>query len=152
MTRDKKLSFDRRVIFDQSNGPGGGVNGGIPEHWYCGEECCVILPTVDDLADRILTLGRGCLLYSLDVSRAYRVFSIDPRDWPLTGVLFDGQRFVDRAVQFGSRTGALICQMCTLAVTKAFYNQHQYIILVYIGTSLWAQKGTAMPHGPHIIG
>ena len=132
ITREKKSSFDRRVIFNLSHGLLGGVSGGIPDHWYCGCKRRVKLPRLDDLSNLIIKLGRGCLLYSLDISRAYQVFRTDPRDWPLTGVLLNGQYFVDKAVQFGSRTGALICQLCTSAITKVFYTSTRHMVFVYI--------------------
>ena len=103
MTREKKLSLERRVIFNLSHGIFGGVNAGIPDHWFEGCERRVKLPTAHDLADLIIRRGRGCHLYSLDISRAYRVFHIDPRDWPLTGVIINNQFYVDTAVQFGTR-------------------------------------------------
>ena len=57
MNREKKMSFKKKVIFDQLQGIHGGVNGGIPEHWHCGEHRRVCLPTAEDMAARIMRLG-----------------------------------------------------------------------------------------------
>ena len=71
-------------------------------------------PTVSAL---IVAKGRGALLYKLDISRAYRNLHSDPLDWPLMCVQWPVDTFwIDTAIAFGLRTGAMMCQRTTNAL------------------------------------
>ena len=117
MTRPKRDSPDLRVILDLSFPKGEGVNSAIPVDAVDGAEFKLRLPTPLDLANRIRKLGRGCLLFKVDLSRAYRQLRSDPFDWPFL-VQWDSEYFVDTAVPFGLRHGASACQRTTEAVVS----------------------------------
>ena len=118
MTRPKRDSPDLRVILDLSFPKGEGVNSAIPVYALDGAEFKLRLPIPLDLANRIRKLGRGCLLFKVDLSRAYRQLRSDPFDWPFLGVQWDSEYFVDTAVPFGLRHGASACQRTTEAVVS----------------------------------
>ena len=117
MTRPKGDSSDLRVILHLSFPKGEGVNSAIPIA-LDGAEFKLRLPTPLDLANRIRKLGKGCLLFKVDLSQAYRQLRSDPFDWPFLGVQWDSRVFVETAVPFGLRDGASACQRTTEAVVS----------------------------------
>ena len=71
MTRPKKDSATRRVIVDFSMPQDASVNSGIPRNALDGAPFKLKLPNPATLASKILQYGQGCLLYKVDLSRAY---------------------------------------------------------------------------------
>ena len=43
------------------------MNDGIPSDSYLGEPLVLRYPTIDDIVDAVVTLGRGCHLYKRDL-------------------------------------------------------------------------------------
>ena len=109
MTRAKPNSDRRRVIIDLSWPLGASVNAGIDKDSYLGSKFCLTFPTVDHITDELKKLGRGALLYKIDVSRAFRHVKVDPGDYDLLGLDWHG-RYVDTCVPFGTRHGSQIFQ------------------------------------------
>jgi hypothetical protein len=58
---------DRRIILDLSWPHGLSVNDGIPRGQFLGADFELVYPTVDDIAQRILTRGSGCCLFKRDL-------------------------------------------------------------------------------------
>ena len=141
MSRPKRDSEQSRVILDLSYPEGQSVNAGIPSGWLDGEEFKMKLPGPWDLADEICRLGRGALLYKVDLSRAYRQLRSCPLDWPLLTMGWEGQYFVDVAVPFGLRHGASACQRTTEAVADVVADEAGARIWAYIDDSV----GAALP-------
>ena len=79
----KKDSDNRRLIMDLSFSKGNAVNDFIDKNEYLGKNTQIIFPRVDDFVELIKTKGNGCLLFQKDLKRAYRLISIDPRDYNL---------------------------------------------------------------------
>ena len=71
MTREKPNSAHRRVIIDLSFPHGTSVNSGVTKDTYLGTPFVLKLPTIDTVTDKIKALGRGCVMYKVDLSRAY---------------------------------------------------------------------------------
>jgi hypothetical protein len=117
MTREKKNSTHRRVIINLSAPKDRSVNAGIPQDHYMGIPFKLSLPTANSLAARILEHGRGCHLWSHDLSRGYRQLRTDPLDWPLLGIRWRGSYYFDCAIPFGLRFGAKCMHETTTAVT-----------------------------------
>ena len=117
MTRPKPASDTRRVILDLSFPDQLSVNAGIPRDSYLSEYCKLSLPTPLDLRREILRHGKGCYLWSFDLSRGYRQLRTCPLDWPLLGIRWKGQYYFDTAVPFGVRWGAMYMQSTSAAVT-----------------------------------
>ena len=80
----KQGSDERRFILDLSCPKGASVNDGICKDFYLGEPVNLTYPTVDDIAERIVQFGPGCL-FKRDLKRAYRQLPVDPYDYPLLG-------------------------------------------------------------------
>ena len=61
--------------------------------------------------------GRGCFIFKRDLSRAYRQIPIDPHDYNLLGISWNGNLYFDSALPFGLRSAAYICQRVTSALS-----------------------------------
>ena len=88
-------STKRRVVMDLSFPPSGSVNSGIPDNTYLDEHYKLRLPGIDRLCEFILQHGRGCLLYKLDLQRAYRQLPIDPKDYFYLGFRHKNMLYFD---------------------------------------------------------
>ena len=115
MTRSKPNSDRRRVIVDLSWPQGASVNAGIDKFSYLSSAFALTFPTVDDITAELKRLGRGALLYKVDVSRAFRHVKVDPGDYDLLGLYWDAH-YVDSCVPFGTRHGSQIFQRLSDAV------------------------------------
>ena len=78
MTRDKPNSEYRRVIIDLSWPLGESVNAGVPTDKYLGMEFVLTYPLVDNITQEVLRLGKGCKIFKVDISIAFRHIPIDP--------------------------------------------------------------------------
>ena len=84
-----------RLILDLSSPGGHSVNDGIRKDPFT-----VQYMKVDDIIDRIMTLGRGTLLAKVDVESAYRIIPVHPNDRYLLGMQWQGNYFVDAISRF----------------------------------------------------
>ena len=109
LTREKPNSDNRRVIVDLSWPLGCSVNGEIDKNSYLGTDFSLHLPTIDHITEQLQKLGKGCHLYKIDISRAFRHIKVDPMDYDLLGLLWHNV-YVDMCVLFGSRHGSQIFQ------------------------------------------
>ena len=116
MTRPKKNSELRRVIIDLSFPKGLSVNAGIIRGWYQGKPFTYTLPSIGNVVDRVKYLGENCLIWTVDLERAYRQLRVCPLSTPLLGINFKGLNYVDLAPPFGCRMSALACSRTTSAV------------------------------------
>ena len=152
LTRPKQDSDKMRVILDLSFPHGTSVNDGIPAGELDGAAFKLKLPTPHTLADRIRALGRGCLIYKIDLSRAYRQLRSDPLDWPLLGIEWQGDKYVDVAIPFGLRHGASACQRTTEAVTEIAHHDVGATAYPYIDdTAGGAVPDEAEDHYRHFL-
>ena len=115
MTRPKPQAIHRRVIVDLSHPKNASVNAGVAPDLYLGTKFLLTLPTIDDVTKKIRQLGKGSLLFKIDISRAFRHIKIDPLDYNLLGLKLD-QYFIDRSLPFGYRHGSAIFQRVTDAI------------------------------------
>ena len=68
----------------------GSVNVGIDKDTYLGSQFDLHFPSVDDITHELTRVGKGALLYKVNVSRAFRYIKIDPCDYDLLGVSWNG--------------------------------------------------------------
>ena len=141
MTRPKKDSEDRRVILDLSFPDPFSVNGAIPTGSLDHATFKLRLPTPQDLANKMLELGPGCMMYKIDLSRAYRQLRSDPLDWPLLGINWQEDYYIDTAIPFGLRHGASACQRTSEAVVEIAADQHGAWTRPYVDDTI----GAAIP-------
>ncbi|XP_077999222.1 uncharacterized protein LOC144452084 [Glandiceps talaboti] len=116
----KKGKDERRMVMDLSFPHGTSVNDGIPHDTFLGQPSHLTYPNIDALSDIIRDLGPGCLLFKLDLRRAYRQLPVDPRDFHLLGFTWRGSLFIDTKLPFGLRSAAMACQRTTNAIIYIF--------------------------------
>ena len=105
-TRKKRDSMDRHIILDLSFPIGHSVNDGIDKNFYCGEQICLTYPTIDTLAERVATLGVGCLMWCKDLQRFFRQLPLCPWDYSLIGYRWNNMITFDKSVPMGLRSMA----------------------------------------------
>ena len=78
----KPDSDQRRFILDLSKPAGFSVNDGISKDFYLGQPVTLRYPTVDNIAERIVQFGSGCLLYKRDLKPIWgtSAFNTDEKD------------------------------------------------------------------------
>ena len=130
MTRHKPNSDRRHVIIDLSWPQGASVNSGINKNTYLESQFDLTFPSVDDITNEVKRLGRGALLYKVDVSRAFRHVKVDPGDYDLLGLEWGGT-YVDTCLPFGTRHGSQIFQRISDAV-RHLMRQAGFSIIDYI--------------------
>ena len=130
MTREKPNAPARRVIIELSFPQGQSVNAGIPRDQYLTTPFVFKLPTVDTIIDQVKALGRGCKLYKVDISRAFRHVKLDPFEYDLLGLRHD-RYYVDTCLLFGYRNGSALFQRLSDAV-RHIMCQRNYDVINYI--------------------
>ena len=134
MTREKSNSTNRRVIIDLSFPQGRSVNAGSAKDIYLGTPFALKLPTIDHITSRVRKLGRGCMIYKIDIKRAFRHVKLDPRDYDLLGLRQD-KWFLDTCLPFGFRHGSALFQRLSDAVHHMM-RQHSHDVINYIDDML----------------
>ena len=109
MTRDNSNSDHRRVIIDLSWPISLSVNSGVDSDKYLDTEFVLTYPSIDNITDEVLKLGKGCKIFKVDISRAFRHVPIDPGDLDLLGLHWEGY-FLDQFLPFGFKHGSSIFQ------------------------------------------
>lgn len=135
MSRPKTGSEDRRIIVDLSYPPNSNPNMYIEKNLVFGQSQIHALPTVQDAIRLITSYGFNVMLGSLDISRAYRNFRLDPYDWPLSCIQVNGQFFIDICMPFGSRLSSLYMQRMSNMITRALANMG-VTCLIYLDDAL----------------
>ena len=85
-------------------------------------------PTVDQVVQKIQEYGPTCLLYKVDLERAFRNLKVDPLYYPLLGLCWRNDTFIDISVPFGFKFGAAACQMCTDLVMFTLRKRGSWLI------------------------
>ena len=130
-TRPKKGSEDRRIILDLSFPIGQSVNDGIPKDSYLGFMAKLSFPKVDDFAFRIHSLGEGCMMFKIDLSRYFRQLPLDPGDYSLIGYIINGQIYFDKVLPMGMRSAPYIAQRVTNAIAY-IHRRMEFFLLNYV--------------------
>ena len=114
MTSNKKPS-SRRAVFDASYG-NNSLNNNTPPKEYLGELYEFTFPSVHDLADRVVELGPGCLLWKRDLSRWFMQLKIDPGDLDKLGFVWRGDQFMFTFFIWGCRNAGYNAQRVSSCV------------------------------------
>ena len=137
-TRPKKMSTERRVILDLSFPIGDAVNDGIPKDTYLGFMAKLTFPKTDDFAVRIFQLGKGSLMFKIDLSRYFRQIPLDPADYSLIGYVINGEIYFDKVLPMGLRSAPYIAQRITNAIAY-IHRQLQFFLLNYVDDFVGAE-------------
>ena len=88
-------------------------------------------PSVDDITARVQKLYGNCLIYKIDLQRAFQHLKLDPRDINKTSLHFLGEYYVNTAVPFGYRHGSVFMQRVTDSI-RCIMHKNGYFITNYI--------------------
>ena len=115
LTRDNPGGTHRRVIVDLNFPHGYSVNAGVQSDTYLGTPFLLTLPTIENITNKVKQLGKGCHLYKIDLSRAFRHVKLDPKDNNLLGLRLD-DLYIDSCLPFGFRHCSALFQRLSDAV------------------------------------
>lgn len=80
-----------------------GVNDNVSKDWYLGDKVDLVFPKIDDFIALIKAKGPGCLMYKLDLRRAYRQICICPSANNLVRFAWKKHLFFDTVLAMGLR-------------------------------------------------
>ena len=106
MTRPKADPAKRRVITDLTFPRASSVNAYIRKNTVMGLSNTHTLPSVDAVVQRVIEIGPGAPMFTIDVSRAYKNFKSCPLDWPLLAVKWREAHYLDITMPFGARASS----------------------------------------------
>ena len=132
--RAKPNSDRRRVIIDLSWPLGASVNAGIDKMSYLTSAFALTFPTGDDITTELTHLGHGALLYKVDISRAFLHVKVDPGDYDLLGLQWQGF-YVDTCIPFGMQHGSKIFQRLSDGVRYMMHDSPLSITLTITSAS-----------------
>ena len=117
-----KKSGGLRLIMHLSAPEGGSINDGISA-----EEHSLHYVTVDDAVRLISKHGQGCLMSKVDMKHAFRICPVAPLDWPLLGIFWEGQFYIDKVLPFGLRSSPYLFNR--LADAIAWIAEHNFDVV-----------------------
>ena len=156
MTSVKKPG-SRRPVFDGTFGDFS-INNNTPEKEYLGELCEFSFPTVLDLAELVLQLGPGCLLWKRDLSRWFMQLPLDPGDYDKLGVVWRGTWFLFVSYVWGCRHAGYNAQRVSRAILHILkllsLGKHEaaYNAVVYMDDFAGAEHGNKAWEAFHDLG
>ena len=117
-----KKSGGHRLIVHLSAPDGMSINDGIHE-----EQFSLQYITVDDVVAQVIKHGKDALMFKVDIKHAFRIVPVHPEDWPLLGMVWDGQYYVDKVLPFGLRSSPAIFNH--LAEALCWILRHNYSLV-----------------------
>ena len=138
-------------MVDLSFPKGQSVNDGISKELYLGKPIDIRYPTLDDLTDQVVAMGRSCLLCKRDLKRAYRQLPVDPGDVNYLGYHWKGQIYVDTVLPMGLRSAAMACQRVTNAIAYIMATK-DFVTINYLDDFGMAEKSDRCNEGFQTLG
>ena len=93
----------------------------------------VKLDAFDQALNKVKEIGKGCYMSKIDIEAAYRCIPVQPADWPLLGLEWEGNYYFDIVMQFGITSATAIFEWYSSAA--------QYI----------AERSCAIEHMVHYV-
>lgn len=100
-----------RTIHHLSHPDRHSINDGISP-----EAVTLVYTSLDSLLHRLRSLGRGAVVWKMDLKRAFRHIVVCPDDSILYGFYFDGIGYIDLRLPFGSRSSPFLYNLFAEAV------------------------------------
>ena len=139
MSLPKSDPTQRRIITDLTFPRDQSVNAYIRKNTIMGEERCHSLPTVDAVVQRVVKIGAGAHIFTVDVSRAYKNFRTCPLDWPLLNIEWEGQFYTEISMPFGARASSSSMQRIADAIVHVLAKRgvvaHMYLDDIVVVTA-----------------
>ena len=136
MTSPKNPS-SRRPVFDASWG-NWSLNENTPVKSYLGGNYVFTFPTVLDFADMVISQGRGCLMWKIDLSRWFLQLPVDPADYDKLGFCWRGKFWWFVSYVWGTRHAGYAGQRVSTAILWILkrlgirVNRETYNAIVYM--------------------
>ena len=131
MTRPRAYPAQQRIITDLTYPKITSVNACIRKNTVMGVANTHSLPTVDALVDRILQLGPGAFMFTIDVTCAYKNFKSCHFDWPLLAIKWKKSYYLDITMPFDARASSGHMQRVADAIVAIFAKKniiaHMYL-------------------------
>ena len=105
---------------------------------YLGFKAKLSFPKVDDFAFRIFSLGKGCMMFKIDLSRYFRQLPLDPGDYSLIGYIINGEIYFDKVLPMGMRMAPYIAQRVTNAIAY-IHRRMEFFLLNYVDDFVGAE-------------
>ena len=90
---------------------------------YLETEFTLKYTSIDDIVQHVVDLRDNCLLFKIDLKRAFRQLKLDPIDIQHTGLVWNGKFYIDTSIPFSYRHGSLACQRVTDAIRYIVHNK-----------------------------
>ena len=132
LSRPKPNSAHRRMIVDLSWPKGASVNYATSSHIHMNSACALTYPTIDQMVHEAVGKNGSdsCHLFKVDLERAFQNLRIDPNDYSLMGLYWDGAYYQDVGLAFGVKLGSFFCQSVTDAI-RHIMAQHGFTVYNY---------------------
>ena len=85
------------------------MNSGVDSDRYLNVDFVLTYPSIDNFIGEVRKLGRGCQIFKVDISRAFRHVPTDPGDLDLLG-LHCKDYYIDQSLPFKFKHGSTIFQ------------------------------------------
>ena len=113
LTRPKDGS-KRRVIMDLSYPKGNAVNDFVDKDVFADTQFTLRFPTIDDIAEDIITYRDDPVLFKIDAARAFRNLRVE----------WQGELYLDVMITFGWTLGTVAFHLCSEAIAFIMDKQH----------------------------
>ena len=84
-------------------------------------------------------MGRGCLLYKIELRKAFRQIKICPGDYNLVSFIWKKHTFCDTVLSMGTKSSAHCCQRVTNAISFIMF-QIGFCLLNYLDDLATTEK------------
>ena len=120
------------------------MNSGVDSDRYLDVDFVLTYPSIDNITDEVLKLGKGCQIFKVDISRAFRQVPIDPGDLDLLGLHWEDY-FINRSLPFGFKHGSAIFQ-CISDSVRSIMTSEGHKIWNYIDDFLCVSLPSKINH------
>ena len=124
----KKDTTERRIILDLSCPHGLAVNDFVNKEEYFGKKVDLVYPKVDDFIQLIKAKGRGCLLYKVDLRKAFCQIKICPGNFNCVSYVWKKHISFDTVLSMGAQNSAYCCQRVTNAISFIMFQIGIFIL------------------------
>ena len=108
---EKKTPGEYRVIHHLSYPSGLSINDGIPR-----EYASVKYTSITDAISKIVQVGKNAYLAKSDIKSAFRIIPINPSDYHLLGMKWQGNYYFDRCLPMGASSSCSIFEKFSSAL------------------------------------
>ena len=83
-------------------------------NYFIDEQPCIVkYASFDKVLDMISSLGRSTQLGKIDISQAFRLLIVNPADFDLLGIKFDGKYYIDKCLPIGCSISCALFENCS---------------------------------------